>query len=46
MVAVTLHAWVDILADGGSPAVYITFGLSVPFWFFMLRFWDKKPEVA
>lgn len=46
MVAVTLHAWVDILADGGSPAVYIIFGLSVPFWFFMLRFWDKKPEVA
>lgn len=46
MVAVTLHAWVDILADGGSPATYIVFGLSVPFWFFMLRFWNKKTEVA
>ncbi|MES2688837.1 MAG: CPBP family intramembrane glutamic endopeptidase [Bacteroidota bacterium] len=41
VVAVTLHAWVDILFEFQSTATFIIFGLSIPFWALMLWYWNK-----
>lgn len=42
IVAVTLHAWVNIIFEYESTGTYIVFGLSIPFWIYMLWSWDKK----
>lgn len=41
VVAVTLHAWVDILAENNTPATWMVFGSSLVFWIIMLLKWDK-----
>lgn len=38
-VAVTLHAWLNLLWEFGGPGTYAVFALSVPFWLWMLRAW-------
>ena len=42
IVAVTLHSWINILIEFGNTNTYIIFGLSVPFWCFMLLKWNKN----
>ncbi len=42
VVAVTLHAWIDILAEFNQPATYIVFGLAVPFWVYLLWKWKNN----
>lgn len=42
IVAVTLHSWINILIEFNNLNTYIIFGLSVPFWTFMLIKWDKS----
>jgi membrane protease YdiL (CAAX protease family) len=41
-VAVTLHAWFDMLFEFGAWQTYLVFALSVPFWIYMLSAWNKK----
>lgn len=41
IVAVTLHAWVDILFEYSGTSTGIIFGCSVLFWAGMIWFWDK-----
>ncbi|MBK6611345.1 MAG: CPBP family intramembrane metalloprotease [Sphingobacteriales bacterium] len=41
IIAITLHSWVNILFEFGNPITYTIFGLSVPFWVFILIKWDK-----
>lgn len=45
IVAVTLHSWINILIEFGNTNTYIIFGLSVPFWCFMLLKWNKNEIV-
>ena len=42
VVAVTLHAWIDILAEFSQPATYVVFGLAIPFWVYLLWQWKDK----
>ncbi len=42
IVAVTLHAWIDILAEFNNTGTWIVFGLSVPFWIYLIGTWNKK----
>lgn len=42
VVAVTFHAWVNILAGFGSIAVYIVFGISIIYWILLLYYWDSS----
>ena len=42
VVAVTLHAWIDILAEFSQAATYIVFGLAIPFWIYLLWKWSDK----
>lgn len=41
VVAVTFHAWANILFEFQSTATFIIFGLSIPFWAAMLWYWNK-----
>lgn len=41
VVAVTMHAWINILFEFQSTATFIIFGLSIPFWAAMLWYWNK-----
>lgn len=45
IVAVTLHAWVDIIAEFASPKTIIVFCVSLPFWIYMLWSWNRKRVV-
>jgi membrane protease YdiL (CAAX protease family) len=38
--AITIHMWINVLAENGSPAVYIVFGISLVFWTIMYLKWD------
>lgn len=42
VIAVTLHAWIDILAEYNQAATYIVFGLAIPFWVYLLWKWKDK----
>jgi membrane protease YdiL (CAAX protease family) len=42
IIAVTLHSWVNFIGEFESTGTYIVFGLSIPFWVYMLWTWDKK----
>jgi membrane protease YdiL (CAAX protease family) len=42
LVAVTLHAWVDILFEFNGPSTYVIFGVSIFFWIYMILNWEKK----
>lgn len=42
IIAVTLHAWIDILAEFNNTTTFIVFGLSLPFWTYLLYTWEKK----
>jgi membrane protease YdiL (CAAX protease family) len=42
IVAVTLHAWIDILAEFNQIATYIVFGLAIPFWVYLLWKWENN----
>ncbi|HYH14305.1 MAG TPA: CPBP family intramembrane glutamic endopeptidase [Flavisolibacter sp.] len=42
VVAVTLHAWIDILAEFNQTATYVVFGLSIPFWMYLLWKWGGE----
>lgn len=46
IIAVTIHAWLDLLFEFGNLWVYIIFGLSVIFWIYVLRSWDKNQAPA
>ena len=39
--AVTIHMWMNVLTENGSPAVYIVFGISTCLWAFLLITWNK-----
>jgi hypothetical protein len=45
MIAVTLHAWVDLLFEFGNTWTYLIFALSVPFWIWLLWSWNRKTEL-
>jgi len=43
VVAVTLHAWVNLLFELGQyPITYVALLLAVPFWIYLLRTWDAR----
>jgi uncharacterized protein len=42
IVAVTLHSWVDVLGEFSGTWTFIIFGLSLPFWFYILWTWNGK----
>jgi membrane protease YdiL (CAAX protease family) len=44
IVAVTFHAWYNLLFEFGNKTTYIIFSFSLLFWVFMLLTWDKKIE--
>ncbi len=46
VVAVTLHAWVDIAAEFGRPAVWVVAGASLLFWAWMLWKWPVPQPVV
>lgn len=47
LVAVTLHGWFNTLFEFPSWRTYVVFGLSVPFWVWLLIRWNKdKVEIA
>jgi membrane protease YdiL (CAAX protease family) len=42
MIAVTLHAWIDLLFEFSAIGTYIVFGCSVLLWIYLLMIWDQK----
>jgi uncharacterized protein len=49
IVAVTLHAWMNLLFEFGSPGTYAVFGCAVAFWSWMLWRWprgEREPQLA
>lgn len=42
IVAVTLHAWIDILAEFNTTKTFIIFALAIPFWTYLLYTWNKR----
>ena len=42
IIAVTFHAWYNLLFEFSNKTTYIIFAISVLFWIFMLLNWDKK----
>lgn len=44
IIAVTFHAWYNLLFEFSNKTTYIIFFISVLFWIFMLLNWDKKIE--
>ncbi len=46
-VAVTLHAWVNILFEYSMyPITYVVFLLALPFWIYLFRTWDAKETMS
>lgn len=45
VVAVTLHAWVDILFEFQGLGTWIVFACCIPFWIWMLLKWNKEEAV-
>lgn len=45
VVAVTLHAWIDIVAEFNEPAKFIVLGGAVPFWAYMIWRWGLGETV-
>ena len=45
VVAVTLHAWIDIFAEFNQTATYIIFGFAIPFWVYLLWQWKDKNDL-
>jgi len=41
VIAVTLHAWIDIAAEHSNTGTFIVFGLSILFWTFLIITWDR-----
>lgn len=41
VIAVTLHAWLNLIFEFPQQNTYIVFGISIPFWAFMIWRWDK-----
>lgn len=46
VVAVTLHAWANLLMEFGAPSTYAVFAAALPFWFWLLRGWPSADPVA
>lgn len=46
LVAITLHAWINIVAENNTPSIWIIFGCSIVFWIWMLLKWDSKPATV
>lgn len=40
-IAVTFHAWINILFEVSTLNTYIVFGLSLPFWTYLIWTWEK-----
>jgi hypothetical protein len=41
IIPVTIHAWIDTLFEFSSTTTFIIFGLSIPFWAYLIWSWDK-----
>lgn len=41
VVAVTVHSWINILFEYSSTTTFIIFGLSLPFWAYLIWMWEK-----
>jgi membrane protease YdiL (CAAX protease family) len=41
-VAVTLHTWLNLVFEFGQPSTYVILSLAVPYWAFMLYYWDRR----
>ena len=46
VVAVTLHAWIDILAEFTTTGTIIVFVLSLFYWGYLLWTWEKRGAVV
>ena len=41
VIAVTVHSWINILFEYSSTSTYLVFGLSLPFWAYLVWTWEK-----
>ncbi len=41
VIAVTVHSWINILFQYSSTTTFVIFGLSLPFWTYLIWTWDK-----
>lgn len=41
VIAVTIHAWINILVEYNNMATFVIFGLSLPFWTYLIWKWNK-----
>ena len=41
IIPVTIHAWIDIIAEFYSPTTIIIFACALPFWTYLILTWDK-----
>lgn len=41
IIPVTIHAWIDIIAEFYSPTTLIIFACALPFWTYLILTWDK-----
>ena len=41
VIAVTIHSWINILFEFNTTATFVIFGLSLPFWTYLIWTWDK-----
>lgn len=46
VVAVTLHAWLNLLWEFGAPGSYAVFGCALPFWLWMLWRWPPAASAT
>ena len=46
VVAVTLHAWLNLLWEFAAPGTYAVFAASVPFWLWLLWRWPRAGAAA
>jgi membrane protease YdiL (CAAX protease family) len=46
VVAVTVHSWINILFEYSSTTTFIIFGLSLPFWAYLIWKWEKPLKFA
>ena len=46
LVAITLHAWVDILWEFPGTTTYVVFAASLAFWFWLLITWPDTLEAT
>jgi membrane protease YdiL (CAAX protease family) len=45
VIAVTVHSWINILFEYSSPTTFIVFGLSLPFWAYLIWTWEKPLQL-